>query len=622
MSGSEFGGRLSENMSFGKRVAAKGPGLLLLMPVVVCFCLLTSDEWAVGDQPVRVEPDGDRRLQRDEAGQLMDEGFRKRADVLLDWAVRDTNTDPKHGFWLAQARFAMGLTDDARRKVAECLDRLHSNDPPFQLWACMDTYLRWQHQFGEDLREKTRQAMLTTPFFDRRETPMTENKNIMLAAAAYLSQVAWPDADFASRFREDDPHGRETLLATMDEYVYFGEREHNSPTYYVHHYGPLRSVADGSRDQLMRRRANLAAEWMLASAAPKWLAGHWAAPTRRIYVPFRTQSQYRASTTLLWLFFGGPVPARPASEYSFALQSVVSNYRPPQILLDIATQRDSPYIHRETHHSPGPLAEFYRTPDMTYYSTTYMTRGYAVYSMVEDVPVWPRWNDQVQRWGVCWRRQRGKSVLFLLHPTNTKVRNLGASRYEQVLQHQDTLLSVLDVPPDDPHPELRGYIPGDPEDVIDESDRGRLFLDYGTVRIGLMVTQRFDWQPGAPGFVTPVGRAGVVVEAAAGDEHPSLSAFRNDMAARLDNAVWTADPNPALTFTSRDGRQLEIIYDTARRIDGVPLVYSLEDWPLLENPWMQQMVGSEVLDIRYGPERRTYDFGQWQVTSQHEHQAP
>jgi hypothetical protein len=46
------------------------------------------------------------------------------------------------------------------------------------------------------------------------------------------------------------------------------------------------------------------------------------------------------------------------------------------------------------------------------------------------------------------------------------------------------------------------------------------------------------------------------------------------------------------------------------------MVYSLEHWPLLENPWMKQMVGSDTLDIRYGPERRTYDFSQWQVTTQ------
>ena len=557
------------------------------------------------------------------AGSAMaDAGFQQRANILLDWAVQDTNTNPKHGFWLAQARFAMGLEEEARQQVAECLDRLHPNDPPFQLWACMDTYLRWQHRYGETLREKTRQAMLATPFFDRRETSMTENKNVMLAAAAYLSHVAWPESDFASRFLPNDPHGRETLLATMEEYVYFGEREHNSPTYYVHHYGPLRSLGDLATDEQMRLRANLTAEWMLASAAPQWLAGHWAAPTRRVYVPFRAQSQYRASTALLWLFFGGLTPTRPASEYSFTVQSAVSDYRPPQILVDIATRRDATYVHRETHHSPGPLAEFYSTPEMTYYSTTYMTPDYAVYSMVEDVPQWPRWNDQVQRWGVCWRRERGESVLFFLHPTNTKVRNLGASRYEQVLQHRDTLLAVLDVPADDPHPELRGYIPPKPKDVIDESDRGRLYLDYGTVRIGLMVTQRFPWKPGTTQFVTPLRRAGVVVEAAAGDAHESLSAFRDDMATRLDAASWTADPNPALAFTSRDGRELRIIYDTSRQVDGVELVHSLEHWPLLQNPWMQQMVDGHILDIRFGSERRTYDFSQWQVTTHHDPPHP
>jgi hypothetical protein len=526
--------------------------------------------------------------------------FDDRAEFLLNWALERQGQNPKQGFWLAQARFQKGMDKEAREMIGMLLDRLHPSDPPFQLWACMDTYLRWQEKYTEELREKTKRTMLALEFFDRRKVSMTENKEMMLAAACYLSHVAWPDATFASRFTPTDPHGRAKLLEKAEEYVHHGEREHNSPTYYVHHFGPFLSVADLGNDPELKKKAALAAEWMLVAAAPQWLAGHWAAPTRRIYRPFRAQSAYRASTILLWLYFGGEKPLPPPSEYSFAILAVVSPYRPPAILEQIANARTKPYVHRETHHSPRP--------PMTYYSTTYMDRDYALFSMVEDVPQWPRWNNQVLRWGVCWRHPRNKSMLFLLHPTNTKVKNLGASRYEQVLQDRGTLLSVFNVPEDDPNPVLRGYVPTGAEDAIDESAKGRLYLDYGVVYIALRLTEGFPWQADRDQFVVPTRQAGLVVETAPADAYPSLAEFRTAIAPRFDATKWKPGAIPSLSHGT-----LSITYDGPRTIDGKEQVYSLKTWPLLDNPWMRQAYNSDHLEIQLGNRKRTYDFATWTV---------
>jgi len=43
-------------------------------------------------------------------------------------------------------------------------------------------------------------------------------------------------------------------------------------------------------------------------------------------------------------------------------------------------------------------------------------------------------------------------------------------------------------------------------------------------------------------------------------------------------------------------------------VDGVAQVHSLEHWPLLENPWMRQIAGGDILDIRNGSARRTSIF--------------
>lgn len=524
--------------------------------------------------------------------------------MLLDWAASRSDADPKYGFWNVQARFAQGKTQAAREMAGQLLEALHGDDPGFQLWACMDTYLRWEAQLDAPLKARFRQKMLETRYFDRSQAALTENKELMLAVSAYLARQAWPGSAFASGFSAGDPSGKNLLLGKMEEYVHRGEREHNSPTYYVFHYGVFRSLADLASDAEVRNKAALTAEWLLAAAAPQWLGGHWAASTRRIYTPFRAQNAYAAATWSHWLLFGGLAPAGPGNEFEFTVQSAVSPYRLPALLGDIARDRSREYLHRETHFGDA----------MTFFSTTYMTPGFAVFSMREAMSRWPRYNDQVQRWGVCWNRPAGKSVLFVLHPTDTKVAGLGATPYERVLQHQGTLVSVFNVPADDPNPDLIGYVPGNPEGAVNLSASGTLYLDYGNVMLALHLTRGFAWQTGAERFTLPAGKVGLVLEAVPGNRYATLAAFRAALEPKLAALAWSASDNPSLAYTSLAGARMEIAYDGGDKVDGLSVPFSLATWPLLENPWMKQAYAGDTLTIAYGGRTRRYDFRNWTAT--------
>lgn len=531
------------------------------------------------------------------------DSFAERSKLLLGWAAGATQTDPKYGFWHVQARLAQGKVQESRTQFGPLLDALHGDDPGFQLWGCMDAYLRWESQLDDPLRTRFRQKMLATPYFDRTQSALTENKELMLAGAAYLARQAWPGAAFASGFASGDPSGRALLLQKMDEYVHRGEREHKSPTYYVFHYGVFRSLADLAVDPEIKAKAAMTAEWLLAAAAPQWLEGHWAASTRRVYTPFRAQNDYAAAIWTLWLMFGGLAPDGPGNEYAFTVQSAVSAYRLPAIIGRIAQDRGREFVHREAHFGDK----------MTFFSTTFMHPEFSVYSMRESMTQWPRYNDQVQRWGVCWKRPAGKSVFFVLHPTDTKVKDLGATQYERTLQGKGALISVFNIPADDPHPYLIGYIPGNPKEAVNQAASGSVFLDYGSIKVALHLTQGFTWTTGSERFTEPAGKVGMVVEAVAGNSYATLAAFQAVIEPKFAALAWSPAGNPSLAYTALDGTHLELTYAGTDKVNGKAVDFSLATWPLLENPWMSQAYAGDTLTLNHGGEARVYDFRNWSV---------
>jgi hypothetical protein len=116
--------------------------------------------------------------------------FADRSKTLLGWAAGAAETDPKYGFWHVQARLAQGKVQESRAQFGPLLEAMNGDDPGFQLWAGMDAYLRWEGQLDDPLRARFRQKMLATLYFDRTQSALTENKELMLAGSAYLARQA------------------------------------------------------------------------------------------------------------------------------------------------------------------------------------------------------------------------------------------------------------------------------------------------------------------------------------------------------------------------------------------------------------------------------------------------
>lgn len=537
------------------------------------------------------------------------QNFEDRGQAIIEYTANQSGTNPKSAFMYASAKFAKGQVTAARSQVDAALNNLSNDDPAFQLWGAMDCYLRWKDEFGSTLANKMRDKMVNSPHYGNHNT---QNKHMMMASARYLASQTWPKENFASGYSSSDPTGKLTLLEKADYYVHRGEREHNSPTYYNFHYGPFRSVADFATDAEVKNKTSLAAEWMLVAAAGEWMQGHWPVSSQRVYLQifYAGQNEYQNKNgkALLWLYFGGPTP-KSYNGFSHTMPAILSSYRLPAIIADVANARSSTFIHKEAH--DWPVESF---------STSYITPEYSLYSQHEEnLDAWPVWLNQMQRWAVVWKNNTTRSSFFVLHPMSTKVQDLGATKYGQVLQHEGTMVGVYNIPSNDPNPHLKGYVPINYSEFIDNSDTGRIYLHYGNVMIALHMTDGFTWDDGTEKFTKSAGKIGLVVEVANPNDYSGstdaqqLANFKNAVDPKFNNVSFSTSGNPRLTYTSVAGATLETKYREYDKINGNTVNYSLSSWPLLDDPRIHQDYMGDILTVNHNGATRTYDFGNWTV---------
>ncbi len=544
------------------------------------------------------------------ATNVSSQNFEDRGQAIVDNIANQSSTNPKSAFMFASAKFAKGQITAARSQVDAALNNLSNDDPAFQLWGAMDCYLRWKDDFGNILANKMRDKMVNSPHYGNHNT---QNKHMMMASARYLASQTWPNANFASGYSSSDPTGKLTLLEKADYYVHQGEREHNSPTYYNFHYGPFRSVADFVTNAEMKNKTSLAAEWMLVAAAGEWMQGHWPVSSQRVYLQifYAGQNEYQNKNgkALLWLYFGGPTPKAYNGSFAHLMPAILSSYRLPSIIADVANARSNTFIHKEAH--GWPVESF---------STSYITPEYSLYSQHEEkLDSWPVWLNQMQRWAVVWKNNTTRNSFFVLHPMSTKVQDLGATKYGQVLQHEGTLVGVYNIPSNDPNPHLKGYVPTNYTAFIDNSGSGRIYLHYGNVMIALHLTEGFTWDDGTEKFTKGAGKIGMVVEVADPNDYSGSSAsqqlanFKNAVDPKFNNISFSTSGNPRLTYTSVAGVTLETKYREYDKINGSTVNYSLSSWPLLDDPRIHQDYMGDILTVNHNGATRTYDFGNWMV---------
>jgi hypothetical protein len=349
---------------------------------------------------------------------------------------------------------------------------------------------------------------------------------------------------------------------------------------------PMSYLAAWAKDPAMKQRATMMLDYLIADYAPENLDGLYVGSHARVYEQNLLEKWAGVSSDFGYLWFGVGRPLAFPDNYVF-YYSLASAYQPPEILQRIATDRSQPYTHYERKRTRNRW-RFYDDLHGKVYKTTYVRREYAVSSDQGGVlqPI------QQHSWDVTWHvpDARGIQNTFLtLHPYSSMeelqtyfvfnsdnaiegvIRSkktydspdkfLGGSPYEKIMQDQDTVITLYNIPPATRFPNVNGFFSKDLGEVV-EDPSGWIFMRAGdSAYIACRPLQPYFWKPIATGgrrLFSPYLKNGFVVQVAAASEYPDLRAF--GQAILKLPLEFHLDPLPTVRFRSLRGQLLEFTY--------------------------------------------------------------
>jgi len=470
----------------------------------------------------------------------------------------------------------------------------------------------------------------------------TENHWVMYYTSLYLMAQLWPDESgdrwytgksSAENLREASGWLESWVRLTTTR----GQGEYDSPTYMGYYLLSMSYLAAWARDPVMKKRAAMMLDYLIADYAVETLDGVYVGAHSRVYDREVLEKWAAPSSDFGWVLFGRGHPMDPPANAAL-FYVVASAYEPPEILQQIASDRSRPYTHYELKRTRNRW-RFYDDLHGPVYKTTYVRREYAV-SSDQGGTLQP---IQEHSWDVTWSvpDPRGvQNTLFTLNP-HSSLHELetyftfppdigisgvvsskksydspdkfnGGSPYEQIFQDEDTVVALYDIAPGARFPHINGFFSKDLAETV-EDPSGWIFVRGGEALIACRPLQPYSWKPiegGGRRLFSPYLKNGIVVQVAARGEFADLRSFREAIL-RLP-LEFTTDSGPAIRFRSLRGRTLEFTYGQTPKRDGVPLDYS--NWPLFGGPFLEASKDSQMLTIKYHQMRRTLDFRSLTVT--------
>ena len=562
------------------------------------------------------------------------DSFRERAAHVLaeaaDGNINDGN-DHRRRIFVNLARLGVGRVAEALADIVLLQQNEPKDDCMFFRHGNIDAFLRFRPLFPDDLAEAVRKR-LTLPRY-RIGHGQTENHKIMIAAAGILVGETWPDDAHTA---EDADHCRQYMRDYFDRITRFGQGEFDSPAYATFYLTSLLTLRDTTHDMILRAECERMLEWYLKQSAVEWLDGDMCGGHSRDYHAFNGPERPSVAHSALWLYFGGRTPGSSHSSAHFAAICALSDYRPPEPVLQAARGDHRPGLVRKSHdmvaNDQGQTQDDFKTRPLPgnpsvrgwgYVSkvgvrkTAWMDRAFALGSFMDGVEGDVTWTGQARRWSLDWISDLPCPVFFCTHPfpdthhpenaEKDKAKWLGSSPFEQVVQHKTTLLAVYRIPesgtyqyaPRQPFPAgVDPWIDGfhSAHAILRWRNEGEncLICHGGSVVFAVTTSAPIRWvvEPdaasGRDGRWRCEGRThAVAVEAAPASGDPTRIDAELDAFARLLTEKAHFSPTvdngvPALTYTNTAVDTVAIEYNGSRRINDV--VLDPFDWPLFEAP--------------------------------------
>jgi len=465
----------------------------------------------------------------------------------------------------------------------------------------------------------------------------TENHFLLYYTSLYLMSQLWADQPADSWYtgkssKENFEEARQWIESWVKLTTTRGQGEYDSPHYMGVYLLPMSYLAEWAKDPAMKKRARMMLDYLIADYAPENLDGLYVGAHSRIYEQQLLERWNGVSSDFGWLWFGVGRPLPLPDNYAL-YYSVASGYEPPEILKRIGTDRSKPYTEIERKRTRNRW-RFNDELNGPVYKTTYVRREYAIGSDQGGIlqPI------QEHSWDVTWSvtDPRGvQNTFFTNHPYSSieelqtyfvfnpdgaaegvakskktydsPDKLLGGSPYEKIVQDQDTLIVLYNIPRNTRFPHVNGFFSKDLSEVREDKS-GWIFMRAGaSAYIACRPLSPYSWKPiegGGRRLFSPYLKNGFVIQVAAASEFADLNAFAKSIVALP--LKFDLDSTPHVAFRSLRDVQMDFTWGDVPRLDAKPVDY--EHWPLFGGPFLEAAVDSEQLTIKYGHMRRVLDF--------------
>ena len=588
-----------------------------LLPTILCV-LLPSLQPGTADARGGVSDNPRREYSR---------GYEQRAREIA--AYYDTST--AGGYYCVAARYALG--NDLRTADSMFVAALKApSGDMFWMFPCIGAYLHGREVMSPETRAAVRNAWkIYAPYRGD-----TENHWAMYYSSLYLASEQWPGLPGSEWYNgksseENRADAKEYLIHWIKIATTIGQGEFDTPHYFAEYAVSMSLLADFAKDPEMRKRGTMMLDYLLADFADEQLDGQYLGGFSRIYQPEVYRPLMTPASAFAWLYFGTGEPTRT----EWVLLPAVGDYRLPQIIYAVATDRSHSYVERERKRVRNVI-RFGKEKNPPVYKYTYVTKDYGLGSLQGGLlqPI------QQHTWGVQYMYGRPFTTIFGLHPYwssyelgmffpeeikpliadvvaskgtyNNPDKWTGGSPFERTFQYRNTLLVLYDIEPGTMTEHIDGFFPRNlQERIVDPS--GWIFCKAGDTFVGWYPLQAGAWTADADNwrFRSNSLQNGEVVEVRSKAEIGSFEKFCIALKARRPKAVrkpgavsveYTTIGNDKMKFTFPDGRWLN-----GKAID-------LSTTPLFDGPYLHAAVGSQKLSITHGREKLDLDFKKLTIT--------
>ncbi len=179
----------------------------------------------------------------------------------------------------------------------------------------------------------------------------TENHWLLYYSSLYLMAQLWPDEPGESWFTgKSSAENRAEAAAWIHSWIDLtttrGQGEYDCAHYIGVYLLPMSYLAEWCQDPLLKQRARMMMDYLIADYAVENLDGQYIGSHARTDDRMVLDKTTSVAADFGWLLFGlGHLNANPAY-YAFCY-SLAAAYEPPEVLKRIATDRSKPYLHYE-----------------------------------------------------------------------------------------------------------------------------------------------------------------------------------------------------------------------------------------------------------------------------------